>query len=107
MYVSSETSFRDFTFDGYTYCFVASKNSEGIEKPPYSGGIAVTNLERTVVDSIKDMDKISGIEEVVQNAKSKWDYLTHSLKYVRKKLEKASVTLHVIRRAAAMMISGN
>ena len=70
VYVSSETSFRDFTFDGYTYCFVASKNSEGIEKPPYSGGVAVTNLERTIVDSIKDMDKISGIEEVVQNMES-------------------------------------
>jgi predicted transcriptional regulator of viral defense system len=70
VYVSSETSFRDFTFDGYTYCFVASKNSEGIEKPPYSGGVAVTNLERTIVDSIKDMDKISGIEEVVQNIES-------------------------------------
>ena len=67
VYVSSETSFREFTFDGYTYCFVASKSPEGIEKPPYSGGIAVTNLERTIVDSIKDMDKIAGIEEVVQN----------------------------------------
>uniref|UniRef100_UPI00261601A2 type IV toxin-antitoxin system AbiEi family antitoxin domain-containing protein n=1 Tax=uncultured Phocaeicola sp. TaxID=990718 RepID=UPI00261601A2 len=64
------TSFRNFTFDGYTFCFVASKNSEGIEKPPYSGGVAVTNLERTIVDSIKDMDKISGIEEVVQNVES-------------------------------------
>ncbi len=70
MYVSSRTSFRNFTFDGYTFCFVASKNSEGIEKPPYSGGVAVTNLERTIVDSIKDMDKISGIEEVVQNVES-------------------------------------
>ena len=70
VYVSSETSFRDFTFDGYTYCFVASKNAEGIEKPPYSGGVAVTNLERTIVDSIKDMDKISGIEEVIQNMES-------------------------------------
>ncbi|MDO4452840.1 MAG: type IV toxin-antitoxin system AbiEi family antitoxin [Lachnospiraceae bacterium] len=70
VYVSSKTSFRNFTFDGYTYCFVASKNSEGIEKPSYSGGIAVTNLERTLVDSIKDMDKISGIEEVVENIES-------------------------------------
>lgn len=70
VYVSSETSFRDFTFDGYTYRFIASKNSEGIEKPPYSGGITITNLERTIVDSIKDMDKISGIEEVVQNMES-------------------------------------
>lgn len=70
VYVSSRTSFQNFTFDGYTFCFVASKNSEGIEKPPYSGGVAVTNLERTIVDSIKDMDKISGIEEVVQNVES-------------------------------------
>ena len=67
VYVSSETSFRDFTFDGYTYRFVMSKSLEGIEKPPYSGGVAVTNLERTIVDCIKDMDKISGVEEVVQN----------------------------------------
>ena len=70
VYVSSETSFRDFTFDGYTYCYVASKNAEGIDKPLYSGGVAVTNLERTIVDSIKDMDKISGIEEVVQNVEN-------------------------------------
>ena len=27
-------------------------------------------MERTIVDSIKDMDKISGIEEVVQNIES-------------------------------------
>jgi predicted transcriptional regulator of viral defense system len=67
VYVSSETSFRNFTFDGYTYWYVTSKISDGIEKPPYSGDIEVTNLERTLVDSIKDMDKISGIEEVVQN----------------------------------------
>lgn len=70
VYVSSETSFRNFTFDGYTYCFVASKNPEGVERPLYSGGVKVTNLERTIVDSIKDMDKISGIEEVVQNMES-------------------------------------
>src|SRR5699024_6121904 len=59
-----------FAFDGYTYCYIASKSSEGIEKPPYSGDVTVTNLERTIVDSIKDMDKISGIEEVVQNIES-------------------------------------
>ena len=29
------------------------------------GGIRVTTKERTVVDSIKDMDKIAGIEEVI------------------------------------------
>lgn len=67
VYVSSETSFRDFEFDGYFYRYIASRNSEGIDRPAYSGGIAVTNLERTLVDSIKDMDKIVGMEEVVQD----------------------------------------
>lgn len=67
VYVSSQTSFRDFTFDKYTYRYIASKTLEGIDKPSYSGGIAVTNLERTIVDSIKDIDKIAGIEEVVQD----------------------------------------
>ncbi len=70
VYVSSETSFREFTFDGYTYRYIASRSLEGIDKPPYSGGIAVTNMERTLVDCIKDMDKIAGIEEVVQDIES-------------------------------------
>lgn len=70
VYVSSKTGFRDFEFDGYTYRYISSKNSEGIDKPAYNGGIAVTNLERTVVDSVKDMDKIAGIEEVVQDIES-------------------------------------
>lgn len=70
VYVSSETAFQDFMFDGYTYRYIASKSLEGIDRPPYSGGIAVTNLERTILDSIKDMDKISGIEEVLQDIRS-------------------------------------
>lgn len=67
VYVSSQTRFRDFAFDKYTYRYIASKTLEGIDRPSYSGGIAVTNLERTIVDSIKDIDKIAGIEEVVQD----------------------------------------
>lgn len=70
VYVSSETSFREFTFDGYTYRYVASRSLDGVEKPAFSGGIAVTNIERTIVDCIKDMDKIAGMEEVVQNIES-------------------------------------
>ncbi len=70
VYVSSETSFREFTFDGYTYRYVMSKSLEGVDKPAFSGGVAVTNIERTIVDCVKDMDKIAGIEEVVQNIES-------------------------------------
>lgn len=70
VYVSSKTSFRDFTFDGYTYRYIASKTMEGVEKPAFSGGIAITNLERTVIDCVKDMDKIAGVEEVTVNIES-------------------------------------
>ena len=67
VYVSSETPFKEFDFDGYTYCYVASKCKTGIETVQYSGGVRITDKERTVIDSIKDMDKISGIEEVLEN----------------------------------------
>lgn len=70
VYVASETSFREFEFDGYTYHYVTSKDLEGVETPAFSGGIRVTNLERTLVDSVKDMDKIAGIEEVIQDISS-------------------------------------
>jgi len=67
IYVSSETPFKEFEFDGYTYCYVSSKCKSGIDNVRYSGGIWITDKERTVLDSIKDMDKISGIEEVLAN----------------------------------------
>ena len=67
VYVASETSFREFDFDGYTYRYIASKDMEGVETPALSGGIRITNLERTLVDSVKDMEKIAGIEEVLQD----------------------------------------
>lgn len=67
VYVSSKTLFRDFEFDGYTYCCVSSRCSKGIETVEYSGGVRVTDKERTVIDSIKDLDKIAGLEEVVDN----------------------------------------
>lgn len=67
IYVSSKTSFRDFEFDGYMYRYICSKCDEGIEIIKYSGGIRVSDKERAVVDSIKDMDKIAGVEEVVEN----------------------------------------
>ena len=57
VYVASETSFREFEFDGYTYRYVASKDMEGVETPALSGGIRITNRERTLVDCVKDMDK--------------------------------------------------
>jgi len=70
VYVSSQEVFRDFEFDGYAYHCVCSKCDKGIERANYSGGVRVTDRERTVIDSIKDMDKISGLEEVTENIQS-------------------------------------
>ena len=67
VYVSSETEFKDFDFEGYTYRFIKPKISSGIVSPQYSGGIHVTDKERTILDSIKDVDRIAGFEEVICN----------------------------------------
>lgn len=64
VYVSSEMRFHDFMFDGYTYHYVKSKMQDGVVSEPYSGGVRVTDKERTIVDSIKDMNLIAGLEEV-------------------------------------------
>lgn len=65
VYVSSETRFREFEFDGYVYRYVSSRIQDGVEKVGYSGGVKVTDLERTLADSVNDMDRISGMEEVI------------------------------------------
>lgn len=67
VYVTSLIRFNDFEFDGYRYHHVFPNISSGIIDEEYSGGIKVTNKERTILDSIKDLDKIAGIEEVTDN----------------------------------------
>lgn len=63
IYVSSSTKFRDFEFDGKHYTRVLSKTNEGIQK---NGKVRVTDIERTIVDSIKDFSKIGGLEELLR-----------------------------------------
>lgn len=65
VYVSSETRFHDFEFDGYTYHYVKSQMREGVETIQFSGGISVTDKERTIVDSIRNINLIAGLEEVL------------------------------------------
>ncbi len=66
VYVSSLTLFRDFSFDGYSFHCIRTGSLEGIDTPEFSGGIRVTSLERTVIDSIKSLDKITGTEELLE-----------------------------------------
>ncbi len=67
VYVSSSRPFKEFDFDGITYHYVKSSFSDGILVQPYSNGVRVTDLERTVVDSIKQINRIAGAEEVLAN----------------------------------------
>lgn len=70
VYVSSNTRFNDFEFSGVHFHFIKSKCSIGIESPEFSGGIRMTDKERTVIDCIKDMDSIAGPEETIENVAS-------------------------------------
>ena len=65
VYVSSEMRFHDFEFDGYTYHYVKSQMREGVDALQFSGGITVTDKERTIADSIRDLNLIAGLEEVL------------------------------------------
>jgi len=65
IYVSSLKRFNNFEFNGITYKYISSKISTGVIQPKNTQGIRVTTLERTVVDSIKDFEKIGGLEELL------------------------------------------
>ncbi len=70
VYVASPSSFNEFEFEGYYYHHVKPNISLGVQKEEFSGGIIVTDKERTALDCIKDMDKIAGAEEVISNLDS-------------------------------------
>ena len=64
VYVSSATRFKEFEYGGYTYKCIVTKHLEGVVNPPMTNGIKVSEIEKTLIDSLKDMDKIAGIEEI-------------------------------------------
>jgi len=66
LYVSSDSRFNDFDFEGVHYKHIRSKSDEGIVESQNVPGVRVTNLERTVIDSIKDFEKIGGLEDLIQ-----------------------------------------
>ncbi|MDR1450516.1 MAG: hypothetical protein LBI84_10050 [Propionibacteriaceae bacterium] len=62
-FVSSPRRFAPFDYDGVSYRSVAARLDSGVEVQP--DGVRVTDVERTVLDSINDIDKIAGLEEVL------------------------------------------
>lgn len=65
VYVSSETKFNHFDYAHVTYKYVASRMKEGVVEAKNTTGVIITNLERTVIDSIGDFNKIGGFEELI------------------------------------------
>jgi predicted transcriptional regulator of viral defense system len=64
LYVSSSSKFNDFEFDGKHYTRIQSKTIEGVKT---IGKVRVTDIERTIVDSVKDFTKIGGLEELLRS----------------------------------------
>jgi predicted transcriptional regulator of viral defense system len=67
VFVSSEKRFNTFEFDGITYQYVKSNSFDGVLEPPYTYKIIITDIERTIVDSINQIDSISNLEELINN----------------------------------------
>lgn len=83
IYVSSDIRFNDFEFDGVKYKYISSKVRAGVIESKNTEGVKVTDLERTVIDSIKDFEKIGGFEELL-NCLSSIHYLNEEklIKYL-------------------------
>jgi len=65
VYVSSGAKFNSFEFEGVTFRYVMARIEAGVEKK--ADGVNVTDLERTVIDSINDFEKIGGLEELLRS----------------------------------------
>jgi len=64
VYAASQSRFRTFEHDGLTYRYVPSPSGNGVENK--TGGVRVTDLERTVIDGINDFEKAGGLEELLR-----------------------------------------
>ena len=63
MCVTSTTRFTPFAYDGVNYRWLAPRIDAGVITRP--DGVSVTDLERTALDSINDMEKTGGLEELL------------------------------------------
>lgn len=64
VYVSTTSRFTGFDYDGITFTRVSPRINSGVITT--NTGIRVTDIERTVIDSIHSFDKIGGLEELLR-----------------------------------------
>ncbi len=65
VYVSSETRFNHFEYENVTYKCLASRMQQGVVEAKNTTGVRITDMERTVIDSIRDFNKIGGFENLL------------------------------------------
>lgn len=63
IYVSDSEKINGFEYDGVSYQWVPSKVNLGIST---FNKVRVTNIERTILDCIKDFDRAGGLEELLR-----------------------------------------
>ncbi len=64
VYFTTQKRVRPFSYDGVNYCpLICREKADVIETDT---GVRVTSLERTVIDSIADFEKIGGLEELLR-----------------------------------------
>ena len=62
-FVATDKRFSDFEYDGVVYRRVERKQDLDVIQ---QGNMRITSVEQTVVDSIRDFEKIAGLEEVIR-----------------------------------------
>jgi predicted transcriptional regulator of viral defense system len=66
IYISCNKRFADFEFEGTRYIYVTSPFEKGVVASRQNEGIRLTTVERSIVDGIKDPDKMGGLEELLR-----------------------------------------
>ena len=64
--VTSNTRFRPFEYDDFSYERYSERIHSGVITPPLSPLVRVTDLERTVIDCLYDIDLAGGLEEIIE-----------------------------------------
>ena len=64
IYVESSNRFNDFYYEGIEYKYVGKGINEGIVKHSLNEKVKMTDLERTIIESLKRLDYCGGIHEL-------------------------------------------
>lgn len=64
VYISGDKYFPEFEYDGVMYKYSKPHISDGITEN--RDGVRVTDIERTILDSINDFERIGGLEELLK-----------------------------------------